>query len=72
MLFFFMVKVFPDWMTVKEAADRLHVTTRRVHQFIAEGRLDAEKVERDVFVRRQSVEALERQPRRPGRPRKEA
>jgi excisionase family DNA binding protein len=66
-----MVKVFGDWMTVKEAATLLKVSTRRVHQFIDEGRLEAEKVGRDFFVRNSSVEALKRQPRRVGRPPKE-
>ncbi len=65
------MKVFGEWMTVKEAAARLRVSTRRVHQFIAEGRLDAEKVGRDLFVRRASIETLRQQHRRPGRPRKE-
>lgn len=58
-------------MTVAEAAARLAISTRRVHQLIASGRLDAEKVGRDTFVRRRSVELLKRQPRRPGRPSKE-
>lgn len=70
-LFFLMMKVFGDWVTVAEAASRLRISTRRVHQLIAAGRLDAEKVGRDTFVRRQSVEALRRQPRRAGRPSKE-
>jgi excisionase family DNA binding protein len=68
---FCIVKVFGDWMTVAEAARILKVSTRRVHQFIDEGRLEAEKIGRDVFIRKPSVEALKRQPRRAGRPRKE-
>jgi excisionase family DNA binding protein len=68
---FCIVKVFGDWMTVAEAARILKVSTRRVHQFIDEGRLEAEKIGRDVFIRRPSVEVLKRQPRRPGRPKKE-
>jgi len=68
---FSIVKVFGDWMTVNEAASLLMVSTRRVHQYIAEGRLEAQKAGRDVFVRKPSVEALKRESRRPGRPRKE-
>lgn len=70
-LSFIVMKVFGEWMTVAEAATRLTISTRRVHQLIASGRLEAEKVGRDTFVRRHSVELLKRQPRRPGRPSKE-
>ena len=66
------MKVFRDWLTVSESAVRLGISTRRVHQLIADGQLEADKVGRDTFVRRASVEAFRRQPRRPGRPRMEA
>lgn len=56
-------------MTVKQAAAALGVSPRRVHQYIAEGRIKAQKLGRDVFVRKSSVEALERKPL--GRPPKE-
>ena len=65
------MKVFGDWMTVSEAAQALKVSTRRIHQLISEGRMEAEKVGRDVFVRRRSVDVLAGQTRRRGRPRKE-
>lgn len=58
-------------MTVKEAARALEVSTRRIHQLVEENRLEAEKIGRDTFVSNRSVEAVRRQPRHPGRPRKE-
>jgi excisionase family DNA binding protein len=57
-------------MTVKDAAALLKVSTRRVHQFIGEGRLEAEKIGRDFLLRKSSVEAVKRQP--VGRPKKES
>jgi len=65
------MKVFGDWMTVREAAKALTISTRRVHQYIETGRLEAQKIGRDVFVRKPSVDALKRNRRGPGRPPKE-
>lgn len=56
-------------LTVAEAAALLGVSTARVRQLVAAGRLKSLKVSpRKLFVYPQSVRTFER--RRPGRPRK--
>ncbi len=37
-------------LSTSEAADKLKVSVQRVHQFIAEGRLPAQKVGRDYVI----------------------
>ena len=53
-------------LTTKETADRLGVSVRRVHQFIEESRLPAEKMGRDYFIKEEDLKLLE--DRKPGRP----
>lgn len=57
-------------LTTKEAAARLDVTVRRVHQFIEEGRLPAKKMGRDYFIKEDDLKLVE--DRKPGRPSKKA
>lgn len=48
------------WLTAEEAARILGLTSRRVRQLIAEGKLEAErKGERMWLIKRESVEAYE-------------
>lgn len=58
-----------DALTTKQAADRLGVTPGRIRQLVLDGRLPAQKLGRDLFIRPEDLDRLER--RRPGRPRKE-
>ncbi len=37
-------------LSTSEAADKLKVSVQRVHQFIAEGRLPAQKIGRDYVI----------------------
>jgi excisionase family DNA binding protein len=65
----------PAWMrrsewTTDEAAAYLGVSRMRVHQYIHDGRLAAEKRGRDLFVRARDVRHLQRRP--VGRPLKGA
>lgn len=55
-------------LTTKETAERLKVSVRRVHQFIEDGRLPAEKLGRDYFIKDEDLKLVE--DRKPGRPRK--
>lgn len=55
-------------LTTSEVAARLQVSVRRVHQLIAEGRLPAEKMGRDYFIKEDAVKSFEVRP--VGRPRK--
>jgi excisionase family DNA binding protein len=55
-------------LTTKEAAERLGVTVTRVQQLIAAGRLPAEKMGRDYFIKQEDLKLVE--DRKPGRPRK--
>ena len=45
-----------DYLTTREAATSLHITTRRVRQLCQGGELIAEKFSRDWLVPRTSVE----------------
>jgi excisionase family DNA binding protein len=56
-------------LTTKEAAARLGVTVTRVQQLIAAGRLPAEKMGRDYFIKEGDLKFVA--DRKPGRPRKE-
>jgi excisionase family DNA binding protein len=53
------------WITTSEAAALLGVTSIRVRQLIAEGRLKAKKFARDWMVDQKSVARFERLPRGP-------
>lgn len=53
-------------LTTKESAERLGVTVARVHQLINEGRLPAEKMGRDYFIKEDDLKLVE--DRKPGRP----
>lgn len=53
-------------LTTKETAERLNVSVRRVHQLIEEGRLPAEKMGRDYFIKDEDLKLVE--DRKPGRP----
>jgi len=55
-------------LTTKEVAERLGVTLPRVHTFIKEGRLPAEKLGRDLFIKEEDLKLVEN--RKTGRPRK--
>ncbi|MGI8733753.1 MAG: helix-turn-helix domain-containing protein [Pyrinomonadaceae bacterium] len=55
------------FLTTAETADRLGVSTRRVHQFIEEGRLPAEKKGRDYLINDSDLKLVKN--RKPGRPR---
>jgi len=53
-------------LTTEEAAERLGVTKRRVQAMIRDGRLPAEKMGRDWFIREEDLAIVA--DRKPGRP----
>jgi len=53
-------------LTTKQAAEELGVSTRRVRQYVEDGRLKAKKIGRDYLVSDRSLAAFKRLP--PGRP----
>jgi excisionase family DNA binding protein len=53
-------------LTTRQTADALGVSVRRVHQFIEEGRLPAEKLGRDYFINEGDLRLVEN--RKVGRP----
>jgi excisionase family DNA binding protein len=55
-------------LTTAEAADQLGITSRRVRQLIADGRIAAKKVGRDYVIDPRSLKAVE--DRKTGRPAK--
>jgi excisionase family DNA binding protein len=55
-----------EYLTVKEAAESLGVSARRVQQLISAGRLEAVKMGNALFIRPAALEAV--QDRKPGRP----
>lgn len=57
-------------LTTKEAGVALGISTRRVRQLIAEGRLPAKKVGRDYVIDPRGLKAVEN--RQTGRPKKTA
>jgi excisionase family DNA binding protein len=57
-------------LTTKEAAERLGVGYVRIHQLIKQGRLPAEKMGRDYFIKESDLKLVE--DRKPGRPSKQA
>jgi excisionase family DNA binding protein len=56
-------------LTTKEAAARLGISVMRVQQLIWDGRLPAEKMGRDYFIKEDDLKLVE--DRKPGRPKKE-
>lgn len=56
-------------LTTNEAANRLGVTVQRIHQFIKEERLPAEKMGRDYIIKDEDLKLVE--DRKPGRPPKQ-
>jgi excisionase family DNA binding protein len=56
-------------LTTKEAAEKLGVGYVRVNQLIKEGRLPAEKMGRDYFIKESNLKLVE--DRKPGRPSKQ-
>lgn len=55
-----------NMLTTSDAASRLGVTVQRIHQFIADGRLPAQKVGRDYIISDEDLKLVE--DRKPGRP----
>lgn len=56
-------------LTTNEAASLLGVTVQRIHQFITEGRLPAQKMGRDYIINDADLKLVG--DRRPGRPPKQ-
>jgi excisionase family DNA binding protein len=56
-------------LTTKEAAARLGISVMRVQQLIWDGRLPAEKMGRDYFIKEDDLKLVA--DRKPGRPKKE-
>ena len=54
------------WLTTKEAAESLGITTGRVLQLYWSGELEGEKTGRDVLINPQSVEAAKARKTKPG------
>lgn len=57
------------FFSVDEAAAKLNVSPRRVHQFIAEKRLRAERLGRAYLIPKESLDEFAKQDRPLGRPR---
>lgn len=59
-------------LTTQQAAERLHLTRRRILAFIEEGRLPAQKYGRDWLIDEADLANLERKPQgwAKGRPRR--
>lgn len=55
-------------LTTREAADRLGVSVGRIHQFIRDERLPAEKKGRDYLIKESDLAKVKN--RKPGRPSK--
>jgi excisionase family DNA binding protein len=53
-------------LTTAEAAERLGVSPSRVRQFILDGRLPAQKVGRDLFIKESDLKRVRERPT--GRP----
>jgi excisionase family DNA binding protein len=53
-------------LTTNEAASLLGVTVQRIHQFINDGRLPAQKLGRDYIINEDDMKLVE--DRKPGRP----
>ena len=57
-----------DFLTTKQAAERLGITPRRVQALIEVGRLPAQKFGRDYMIKPQDLKLVEN--RKVGRPKK--
>jgi excisionase family DNA binding protein len=57
-------------LTTAEAAERLGVHRTRIHALIRDGRLPAEKMGRDYFIKESDLKLVSE--RKPGRPSKKA
>jgi excisionase family DNA binding protein len=57
-----------DYVTVKEASERLNVTVGRVHHLIKAGRLPAEKLGYQYAIKIADLKQVE--DRKPGRPKR--
>jgi excisionase family DNA binding protein len=57
-----------EYLTTKQAAERLGITPRRVQALIEAGRLPSEKFGRDYMIREKDLKLVEE--RKVGRPRK--
>jgi excisionase family DNA binding protein len=61
----------PEYLTVAQVADRLGISTQRVHQLIADGRLPSTRFGRAHQIRTADLDRPEVQERVRGRPRKD-
>lgn len=59
------------YLTTKEAADRLGVSSSRIRHMIIAGLVKAEKFGRDNVIPEAEIERLEKVDRKAGRPKKE-
>lgn len=57
-----------DFLTTKQAAERLGITPRRVQALVTAGRLPAQKFGRDYMIREKDLKLVEE--RKVGRPKK--
>lgn len=55
-----------ELLTVRECAKELGLKTRRVQQFIQEGRIEATKIGGRWFVKRKALDRFAKIPRKPG------
>ena len=71
-LYFFMsyIWVVMNYLTTKETAEKLGISTGRVRQMILAGQLEAEKFGRDLMIKENDIQAVEN--RKTGRPPKKA
>lgn len=60
-----------DYLTTKQAAEKLKVSVGRVQQLVAEGRLPSFKIGRDRFILESDLKVVEER-KRTGRPKKES
>jgi len=60
-----------EFLTTKDVAEKLGVTTGRVHHFVVEGRLKVfRKIGSLLFFNAKDVEDFAKSPRKNGRPKK--
>ncbi|HEY0321685.1 MAG TPA: helix-turn-helix domain-containing protein [Pyrinomonadaceae bacterium] len=57
-----------EFLTTKQAAERLGITSRRVQALVTAGRLPAQKFGRDYMIREKDLKLVEN--RKVGRPKK--
>lgn len=66
------LNVMNNYLTTKQAAERLNVVPSRIRRMILDGVIQAEKIGRDNFILEVEISRLEKQDRKPGRPPKTA